>query len=262
MKLIKELKELKRKKYFLKILNEIANNSTCYKYKVWAIITINWKIISTWYNWTNRWIIECEEYYNFLNYFVKNLKKEEKIEKYLMWKTFWDNNLIFWYFKSKFNDYFSYIWRDKYLDNQVMLNYLFEKAKKYDLTELKKIIIDNDLELKKNWISKNNIFHSDLSIFWEIHAEQNAITFAAREWISLEWAILWCNYLPCIHCAKLIVASWIKKVYFENYYYNKNLNNETTVEFFKANWIELEQLNNDIINKNIEEIKKKLKKVM
>ena len=45
-----------------------------------------------------------------------------------------------------------------------------------------------------------------------IHAEQNAIAFAARAGISIEGATLYCSMSPCINCAKLIINSGIKKV--------------------------------------------------
>jgi len=47
-----------------------------------------------------------------------------------------------------------------------------------------------------------------------IHAEANAIAFAARNGISIEGADLWCSMSPCLDCAKLIINSGIKRVYF------------------------------------------------
>lgn len=46
----------------------------------------------------------------------------------------------------------------------------------------------------------------------EIHAEQNAIAFAARRGISTDGATLYCTVAPCIHCAKLLIAAGIKYV--------------------------------------------------
>lgn len=51
-----------------------------------------------------------------------------------------------------------------------------------------------------------------------IHAEANAIAFAARHGISIEGAELWCSLSPCLDCAKLIINSGIVKVvYLEEY---------------------------------------------
>ena len=51
-----------------------------------------------------------------------------------------------------------------------------------------------------------------------IHAETNAVAFAAKAGISIEGATLYCSMSPCINCAKLIINSGIKKVvYLEKY---------------------------------------------
>lgn len=51
-----------------------------------------------------------------------------------------------------------------------------------------------------------------------VHAEANAIAYAARHGIATEGAELHCTLSPCINCAKLIVNSGIKRVtYLESY---------------------------------------------
>lgn len=51
-----------------------------------------------------------------------------------------------------------------------------------------------------------------------IHAEANAIAYAARHGIATAGAELHCTLSPCINCAKLIINSGIKKVtYLESY---------------------------------------------
>lgn len=51
-----------------------------------------------------------------------------------------------------------------------------------------------------------------------IHAEANAIAFAAREGIALDDSVMYCTASPCLHCAKLIINSGIVEViYFEEY---------------------------------------------
>lgn len=51
-----------------------------------------------------------------------------------------------------------------------------------------------------------------------IHAEQNAILAAAKAGISLEGSELYVTLSPCIDCAKAVVMSGIKKVYFNRRY--------------------------------------------
>ena len=46
-----------------------------------------------------------------------------------------------------------------------------------------------------------------------IHAEMNAITQAAKRGTALYGAILYCTYMPCVDCARLLVNLGIKAVY-------------------------------------------------
>ena len=51
-----------------------------------------------------------------------------------------------------------------------------------------------------------------------LHAETNAIAFAARAGVSVEGCTMYCTMSPCINCAKVIVNSGIKKlVYMKEY---------------------------------------------
>jgi dCMP deaminase len=45
-----------------------------------------------------------------------------------------------------------------------------------------------------------------------IHAEANAIAWAASTGVALKGAIVYCTHYPCLHCLKLIVATGIKEV--------------------------------------------------
>jgi len=49
-----------------------------------------------------------------------------------------------------------------------------------------------------------------------IHAEQNAIVQAAKRGTALENSILYCTYLPCITCARLLVNLKIQSVYYKH----------------------------------------------
>lgn len=51
-----------------------------------------------------------------------------------------------------------------------------------------------------------------------IHAEANAVSYAARHGISTQGATLYCTLSPCSECAKLIISSGVTKVwYIEKY---------------------------------------------
>ncbi len=50
------------------------------------------------------------------------------------------------------------------------------------------------------------------------HAEQNAITQAAKFGINIEGATLYCNCFPCVICTKMILNSGIKTVVYDSDY--------------------------------------------
>jgi len=60
--------------------------------------------------------------------------------------------------------------------------------------------------------------HHDFAVHNEIHAEMNAISFAARYGTSTDGATLICSWSPCLECAKIVVGSGIKEVYYTNLY--------------------------------------------
>ena len=51
-----------------------------------------------------------------------------------------------------------------------------------------------------------------------VHSEANAILFAARNGISTNNCSLIVTYSPCFECAKMIIQSGIKEVYYEEEY--------------------------------------------
>ena len=56
-----------------------------------------------------------------------------------------------------------------------------------------------------------------------IHAEQNAISYAARSSCNIDGATMYITHFPCIHCTKSIVSSGIKYVYYAKDYRNDDL---------------------------------------
>lgn len=51
-----------------------------------------------------------------------------------------------------------------------------------------------------------------------VHAEANAIVFAARHGIPVEGCTMYCTMEPCLECAKLIINSGIRSVVYLNDY--------------------------------------------
>ena len=56
------------------------------------------------------------------------------------------------------------------------------------------------------------------SCFLGVHAESNAIGYAARNGIDTDGCIIYCTQTPCIACAKLCVSSGIKEFYYIDEY--------------------------------------------
>jgi len=82
--------------------------------------------------------------------------------------------------------------------------------------------------------------HHEWSPLNELHAEQNMISFCAKEGISTNNTILFVTLSPCINCAKLIFSAGIKKVYYlEEYDLDK-----TGLAFLDKNHIDLVRLIN------------------
>lgn len=51
-----------------------------------------------------------------------------------------------------------------------------------------------------------------------VHAEANAIAFAARQGISTEGASMYCTYSPCLYCLQLMIASGITSIFYLHMY--------------------------------------------
>ena len=60
--------------------------------------------------------------------------------------------------------------------------------------------------------------HHEFAERFEIHAEQNCIAFAAKNGVSTEGCTIYVTTAPCVHCAKVIIASGIKKVVYKEIY--------------------------------------------
>ena len=69
---------------------------------------------------------------------------------------------------------------------------------------------------------------------YAVHAEQNAITQAAKLGLSVEGATLYCTHQPCAICAKIIINSGISKVVYKHGYPD-----DFSLEMFKEAGIEI-----------------------
>lgn len=60
--------------------------------------------------------------------------------------------------------------------------------------------------------------HHEFSEKYEIHAEMNAILYAAKQGISIDNATIYSNLMPCWNCIKHLSASGIKKIIYAKEY--------------------------------------------
>lgn len=101
---------------------------------------------------------------------------------------------------------------------------------------------------KVGLLSEHRAAHSAWSAKNEIHAELNAILFAARTGSSIEGATMYVTLSPCPDCAKAIAQSGIKKlVYCETYDRNvpgwDEILKNSSVEVFNVSKNSLNKLN-------------------
>lgn len=68
-------------------------------------------------------------------------------------------------------------------------------------------------EFRKDHPEFDNM-HKVFSDEKELHAEQNAISFAARNGIETDNTVLYTTMSPCNNCSKLIIAAGIKEVFY------------------------------------------------
>lgn len=78
--------------------------------------------------------------------------------------------------------------------------------------------------------------HHEWSKMYEVHAEMNAILFAAKHGVALEDSEIYTILQPCDECLKNIVPTGIKKIYYVYPYEFSTSNNELW------NFIEHEQV--------------------
>ncbi|NQY52268.1 MAG: dCMP deaminase [Campylobacteraceae bacterium] len=91
-----------------------------------------------------------------------------------------------------------------------------------------------------HWDGKYTKDHHEWSKTYEIHAEMNAIIWAARKGISIEGASIFVTLEPCSECSKNLIASGITRIVFDRAY--EHTNSEVISSFIKQNGIKIEQI--------------------
>ena len=72
-----------------------------------------------------------------------------------------------------------------------------------------------------------------------LHAEENAILYAAKNGADLKGATLYVTLSPCLSCARIIFSTGIKKVLYKNSYAQyKGLDKDEGVEFLNRFGVE------------------------
>jgi len=90
------------------------------------------------------------------------------------------------------------------------------------------------------WDNEYTKEHHMWSKTYEIHAEMNAIIWAAREGISIKDATIYVTLEPCSECSKNIIASGIKRIVYEKSY--EHTNSDIVTKFLKDNDVEILQI--------------------
>jgi len=84
--------------------------------------------------------------------------------------------------------------------------------------------------------------HSVWSLKYEIHAEQNVISFAAKNGVATDGAIMYVTIEPCFSCLKTIASAGINKIYFGEHYYREKVSSDEKSEFAHECGIDLHHI--------------------
>ena len=90
------------------------------------------------------------------------------------------------------------------------------------------------------WGGEYTTEHHEWSKTYEIHAEMNAIIWAAREGISIEGATIYVTLEPCSECSKNVIASGIKRIVYAKEY--EHTHSAIISKFIKDNGVSIEKL--------------------
>ena len=77
---------------------------------------------------------------------------------------------------------------------------------------------------------------------YTVHAEANAITFAAKNGVSTRGSDIYVTLSPCSNCALLIIQAGIDKVYFKDLYKSESSNGEDGIKILLESGVQVFQL--------------------
>ncbi len=92
----------------------------------------------------------------------------------------------------------------------------------------------------EHWNDEYTKDHHEWSKTYEIHAEMNAIIWAARKGISIEDATIYVTLEPCSECSKNLIASGIKRIVYLKPY--EHTHSEVVSKFLRDNGVSIEKL--------------------
>ena len=92
----------------------------------------------------------------------------------------------------------------------------------------------------EHWNDEYTKDHHEWSKTYEIHAEMNALIWAAREGISIKDATIYVTLEPCSECSKNLIASGIKRIVYDRAY--EHTNSDIVSKFLKDNGVVIEQI--------------------
>ncbi|MDI6851018.1 MAG: deaminase [bacterium] len=204
---------------FIEILEIVRRQSSCVYYKTGALVVKENRIVSMGYNGSPSGFPQCDELQEVLEFAHEN---RDIVGKYL------ETGGVEAFAREYYNR-FKYF--HKYTED-------FVKFFGSKLEESLKKICNGSAG--KNDFYNLNFIHSR----YEIHAEQNAIAFSLKAGTNITGATLYTTLLPCMECAKLIVASGIKRVVYIEDYEDKRFK-ESSKTFLEINGIKVDRLSRD-----------------
>lgn len=92
----------------------------------------------------------------------------------------------------------------------------------------------------EHWNGEYTKEHHDWSKTYEIHAEMNALIWAARKGISIEDATIYVTLEPCSECSKNLIAAGIKRIVYDKAY--EHTDSTIISKFIKDNGVLIEQI--------------------
>ena len=78
---------------------------------------------------------------------------------------------------------------------------------------------------------------------YTVHAEVNAITFAAKNGVSTCGSDIYVTLSPCSNCALLIIQAGIDRVYFKELYKSKSSDGIEGIKILLESYVKVYQLN-------------------